>query len=175
MARPSRSPTSPLRRALATSAPSCSCSSARDRPVNPQNHDPSPATRRLTSWSSRSRRRSRSRCDLSARSGKRPRRVPCSASVAESAATTASLDTGTTLSHWVEMIVAALQRTESRQRAQVPLADERRAIAGLLQQGGQGGMFRRQADIANGQWFFQPKRPFAAMRSMFGVLRSGRP
>ena len=46
----------------------------------------------------------------------------------------------------VEVIVAALQRAEFRQFAEVPLADERRRIAGFLQQRRQRRMLGRQAD-----------------------------
>ena len=45
-----------------------------------------------------------------------------------------------------EEVVAALQRAEGRQVAQVPLAEQRRAVAVLLQQRRQGRMLRRQAD-----------------------------
>ena len=45
------------------------------------------------------------------------------------------------------MIVAAFQRTEFRQNSQMPFADQRRAVAGLLQQGRQRGMLRRQTDV----------------------------
>src|SRR3954465_433932 len=57
----------------------------------------------------------------------------------------------------VEVIVAALQRTESRQRAQVPLPDERRAIAGLPQPRRERGMLRRQTDVPASQRLFQPE------------------
>ena len=40
----------------------------------------------------------------------------------------------------------------------MPLPDERRAVAGLLQQRRQGGMLRRQTDIAAGQRLLQPDR-----------------
>src|SRR3954449_12434049 len=46
-----------------------------------------------------------------------------------------------------EMVVAALERAEIRQKTEVPFSDQRRAIAGLLQQGRQGRMARRQADV----------------------------
>ena len=46
-----------------------------------------------------------------------------------------------------EMVVAALERTEIRQKTEVPLSDQRRGIARLLQQGRQGRMARRQADV----------------------------
>ncbi len=60
----------------------------------------------------------------------------------------------------IEMVVAALQRTVFRQRAQMPLADERRAVAGPLQQRRQCGMFRRQADrrVRRGQRLLESKR-----------------
>ena len=71
--------------------------------MNPQRHERSHATRRLTSRNSRFRQRSQSRCDLSARSGKRPRRFTSSAAPEDSAETIASLDTGMTLSHWTRL------------------------------------------------------------------------
>src|SRR5215472_7068820 len=46
-----------------------------------------------------------------------------------------------------EMIVAALQRTELGQNPQMPLADQRRAVTGFLQERGQGGMLGRQANL----------------------------
>ncbi len=57
-----------------------------------------------------------------------------------------------------EVIIAALQRPELRRRAQVPLADQPRLVAGLLEQRGQGGMFGRQAHGAQAQGLFQPHR-----------------
>ena len=44
-----------------------------------------------------------------------------------------------------ELPVAALQRSEVRQEAEVPLADQRRRVAGVAQQRGQRRMVRRQA------------------------------
>ena len=46
-----------------------------------------------------------------------------------------------------EMVVAALDRAEVRQEAEMPLADQRGAIARLPEQRRQRGMARRQADI----------------------------
>src|SRR5437660_8052824 len=46
----------------------------------------------------------------------------------------------------VEVLIAALQRTELRQLAEVPFADQRSAVASLLQQGWQGRMFGRETD-----------------------------
>ena len=42
----------------------------------------------------------------------------------------------------VEMIIAALQWTEFRQTAEVPFADQRRAVSGLPQQRRQRGVIR---------------------------------
>ena len=50
----------------------------------------------------------------------------------------------------VEMVVAGLERAEVGQVAEVPLADEGGAVAGLLEQGGQGREARREADILSG-------------------------
>jgi hypothetical protein len=46
-----------------------------------------------------------------------------------------------------EVVVAAFKRTEVGQIAQVPLAHQRRAVAGLAQNRGQGGVFGRQSQI----------------------------
>src|SRR5579859_1511261 len=46
-----------------------------------------------------------------------------------------------------EMIVAALQRTVVRQPAEVPFADQRRAVSGLFQERGQCWMLRGQSDV----------------------------
>src|SRR5438552_18548584 len=51
----------------------------------------------------------------------------------------------------VEMIVPALLRTERRQLAKVPLADERRPVTGLLQQRRNRRLLRREADDAVGR------------------------
>src|SRR5258708_3367704 len=45
-----------------------------------------------------------------------------------------------------EMLVSAFLRAEERQRAQVPFADQRRAVTGLAQQRRQRRMLRRQTD-----------------------------
>ena len=65
----------------------------------------------------------------------------------------------------VEVVVAALMRAEIRQTAQMPLADQRRAVPGLLQQRWQGGMIGRQADAPAApcrERLFQPERAGAA-------------
>ena len=57
-----------------------------------------------------------------------------------------------------EVLVAALQRSERRQHAQVPFADQRRGITGVAQQRRQGGMFGRQSDIGlAGERFLEPQ------------------
>ena len=59
----------------------------------------------------------------------------------------------------VEMVIAAFQRAEIGQVAEVPLADQGGAVAGLAQQRRQGGVVRWQADAlfrAAGQRFLQP-------------------
>src|SRR5205814_10503108 len=48
-----------------------------------------------------------------------------------------------------EMVVAALQRSELREVAEMPFADERRAVADLSQQRGQRRMFRWKTDVGN--------------------------
>src|SRR6266481_9757182 len=47
----------------------------------------------------------------------------------------------------VEMIVATLQRTKLWQKTQMPLANQRRAVAGFSQQRGQRRVFRGKPDI----------------------------
>src|SRR6185295_15551337 len=57
-----------------------------------------------------------------------------------------------------EVIITALERAEFWQSAEMPLANQTGAIAGLLQQRRQGRMIRRQADIrATCQWLLEPK------------------
>jgi hypothetical protein len=57
-----------------------------------------------------------------------------------------------------EVIITALKRTEFRQSAEMPLANQTGAIARLLQQRRQGRMIRRQADIrATCPWLLEPK------------------
>src|SRR3984893_10463532 len=46
-----------------------------------------------------------------------------------------------------EVIITALERTEFRQSAQMPLADQGSAVARLLQQRRQGGMLGREAEL----------------------------
>src|SRR5262249_14433890 len=46
-----------------------------------------------------------------------------------------------------EVVVTALERTEIRQNAQMPLADQSSAVSRLLQQRRQGGMLGRKADL----------------------------
>src|SRR5437879_7657809 len=58
----------------------------------------------------------------------------------------------------VEMIVATLQRTKLRQKTQMPLANQRRAVASFLQKRGQGRVFRGKPDIeVSAQGLFQPE------------------
>src|SRR5262249_6744112 len=47
----------------------------------------------------------------------------------------------------IEMIVAALQRAKPGESAQMPLADQSRAVTGFLQERRQGGMFGRQTNL----------------------------
>jgi hypothetical protein len=61
----------------------------------------------------------------------------------------------------IEIVVAALQRTEIGQPPQMPFADQRGLVAGLLQERRQGRMVRRQTDLARharAQRLFEPDR-----------------
>ena len=72
----------------------------------------------------------------------------------------------------IEVIVPGLQWPEIRQPAQMPLADQGRLVADLLQDRRQGRVLRRQTDLrrAGGQGLFQPNRqpglvtPVSALR-----------
>ena len=59
----------------------------------------------------------------------------------------------------IEIVVAALQRTEIGQPPQMPFADQRGLVTGLLQERRQGRMLRRQTDLARhtrAQRLFEP-------------------
>src|SRR6202048_2793758 len=57
-----------------------------------------------------------------------------------------------------EVIITALERTEFRQSAQMPFADQAGAVARLLQQRWQGRMIGRQADIRVARpWLLEPQ------------------
>src|ERR1039458_8250209 len=60
------------------------------------------------------------------------------------------------LANPIEMVISALEGAVFWQQAQMPLADQRRAIAWLLQQRRQSGSIGRQSHIAPGQRFVQP-------------------
>jgi hypothetical protein len=66
-----------------------------------------------------------------------------------------------TAAETIEIVVSALQRTEIGQPPQMPFADQRGLVTGLLQERRQGRMARRQTDLARrprAQRLFEPDR-----------------
>src|SRR4029453_5697922 len=75
---------------------------------------------------------------------------------------------GTTADHSEEVVVAALQWAEIWQVAEMPFADQRGAIARLLQHRRQSGVAWRQANVLGAywtNWFFQPNRQTSRIAS----------